>query len=305
MHTSRLVVLAASLALVTGCRSSHGDAPPSPQRAQPTEKGASSFVPGRDVDALDQPNGQRVVGRLEAGKSYPLRKRGGPDDAWCKVGVGSTDGWTKCAEADAKPPSPAEKERKPAADADAAAGFAYYVLSLSWSPAFCATSVGAKSPEQCDTTRHYGFVVHGLWPQNETGWPQNCAVGAAPSSKLVDELMDIMPSKKLISHEWEKHGTCSGLSADRYFAKVRAAFSAIRIPPAYQRPKDPFTTSQDQLVAAFVAENPKLSSDKMAVQCSGELDEVRICLDKDLAPRACGRDVRSACKGSARVLPVR
>ena len=47
--------------------------------------------------------------------------------------------------------------------------FDYYVLSLSWSPEHCATTHDTST--QCAGTRHFGFVVHGLWPQFEHGFP--------------------------------------------------------------------------------------------------------------------------------------
>jgi ribonuclease T2 len=118
-------------------------------------------------------------------------------------------------------------------------------------------------------------------------------------------MLDIMPSTQLIEHEWDKHGTCSGLSADDYFAKVRAAFTAVRIPDAFMQPKAAFTTSLDEIVSAFTAANPRIDRSALAVECKSELDEVRICLDKQLSPRTCGSDVRSACKGKVGVPPLR
>src|SRR5580692_9741169 len=64
------------------------------------------------------------------------------------------------------------------AEAGTPGEFDYYLLSLSWSPAFCLSSPGAA---ECNGPRRFGFIVHGLWPQYERGWPQNCDVrGAVP-----------------------------------------------------------------------------------------------------------------------------
>src|SRR5215471_13459772 len=55
--------------------------------------------------------------------------------------------------------------------------FDYYVLSLSWSPSFCEAAAGRRPDraprEQCGA-RPYSFVVHGLWPQFEHGFPERC-----------------------------------------------------------------------------------------------------------------------------------
>src|SRR6476659_3186155 len=53
--------------------------------------------------------------------------------------------------------------------------FDFYVLSLSWSPSFCEASGERGTPpqQQCGA-RPYSFVVHGLWPQYENGFPEFC-----------------------------------------------------------------------------------------------------------------------------------
>src|SRR5262249_40589503 len=58
--------------------------------------------------------------------------------------------------------------------------FDYYVLSLSWSPSFCETATGNARRQQCGT-RPFSFVVHGLWPQYERGFPESCL---APPPRL-------------------------------------------------------------------------------------------------------------------------
>ena len=81
--------------------------------------------------------------------------------------------------------------------------FDYYALALSWSPTFCASPAGRKAKQQCDRARQYAFVVHGLWPQYHKGWPENCRQKAPYlKNQLIRSLYDIMPSKRLIIHEW-------------------------------------------------------------------------------------------------------
>ena len=76
---------------------------------------------------------------------------------------------------------------------------------------------------------HFGFVVHGIWPQFQNGtWPQNSSTKACLSDAQL--MFDIIPSKMLITREWPKHATRSGLSAQDYFARTRRAFEGIRIP---------------------------------------------------------------------------
>ncbi|MCU0227945.1 MAG: ribonuclease T2 [Bryobacterales bacterium] len=176
------------------------------------------------------------------------------------------------------------------------ANFDYYVLALSWSPQHCATPAGNRDRTQCAGPRSYGFIVHGLWPQFERGFPQDCGGSAAPSRQLLSRMMDIMPSEGLIRHEWRKHGTCSGLSPEDYFAVTRRAFEAFRTPAGYGTPSTTLNVKPSVYKQALLDANPALGAQHVAVICSGRfLQEVRVCLDKNLNPRPCGGGVRDRC----------
>lgn len=179
--------------------------------------------------------------------------------------------------------------------------FDYYVLSLSWSPAYCARGERAPDSEQCTTGKRHGWVVHGLWPQYaEGGYPRSCAAGRTVPKAVVDDMIGLMPDVGLILHEWKTHGTCSGLSASDYFAKVRAAHARVKIPAALAAPKDGLSVPADQVEAQFADANPGLKPDMIAVVCQRrEVSEVRLCLDKDLSLRACGKKVADRCGKTA------
>lgn len=191
----------------------------------------------------------------------------------------------------------------PLAKADKPGEFDYYVLALSWSPQYCASEAKPGDP-QC--SRPYAFVVHGLWPQHERGWPKDCGRGEYLSEALIDEALGYMPSRRLVIHEWRKHGVCSGLSAEDYFATTQRAFEQIRIPARYQTLAKPLVSSVQQLEQDFIAANPRLSPQGLATQCGGRfLRELRICLTRDLSPRACGVDVRDRCGKELVLRPTR
>jgi ribonuclease T2 len=184
--------------------------------------------------------------------------------------------------------------------------FDYYVLAMSWSPQHCSAR-GANDPLQCAGERLYDFVLHGLWPQYEKGYPADCTTGTVGNT-VVDSMLDIMPSKSLIRHEWKKHGTCSGMEPETYFAKAREAFQSVRIPRQYRQPKVQVVTTPVELRSRFAKENANFPRDSFAAVCSGRfLSEVRACLTKDFRPRACSADVlRSQCKAPEIILrPVR
>jgi ribonuclease T2 len=183
--------------------------------------------------------------------------------------------------------------------------FAYYLLSLSWSPAYCLSSPGAA---ECNGPRRFGLIVHGLWPQYEQGWPQNCDVHLPVPDSVVEGISDLMPARGLIYHEWSTHGTCSGLNPAEFFALVRRAYNGIAIPAALSGVGQVIEQSPADIVADFLRVNPRLPQASIIVTCSGQttprLREVHICLGRDLTPRACSSDAaRGACRAGSIVVP--
>ena len=177
--------------------------------------------------------------------------------------------------------------------------FDHYVLALSWSPTYCAGRAGREDAEQCGAGKSHGFVVHGLWPQYRgNGYPVRCATEPAPVPDAAARLVDgIMPSRKLIEHQWKRHGTCDGGTAADYFAKTRDAFAAVTIPAEFAAIKGGMRTlAPERVEALFVDANPGLSPERMAVVCRGRYAaEVRLCLDKNLKFADCGAAVRDRC----------
>ena len=187
--------------------------------------------------------------------------------------------------------------------------FDFYVLSLSWSPSFCDAAT-ERSPEraardqQCGE-RPFSFVVHGLWPQYEKGFPEFCQNPAPRLDRnIVSSMLDMMPSPRLIFHEWDRHGVCAGLPARGYFDTVRKARATVKIPPAYLDLAEPKTVSPSEVEEAFVAANPGLTREAIAIGCdSKRLNEVRICLSKDLKFRNCAEVDGRSCRRDQVVMP--
>ena len=193
------------------------------------------------------------------------------------------------------------------AQANAPGRFDFYVLALSWSPSFCAKQAPARRARepQC-SGRPFAFVVHGLWPQFEHGYPSYCQVPAPRLDRaLVDHALALMPSRSLIYHEWNRHGTCSGLSPQAYFAAIRRARAAVTIPPAYHDLEKPITVAPSAVAQAFIKANPGLTRDDMAVGCDRKrLTEVRLCLTRDFKFHACPQIVHRACRRGSVSMPA-
>lgn len=190
--------------------------------------------------------------------------------------------------------------------------FDYYALVLSWSPTYCASLPREDNDPQCDLRkgRAYAFVLHGLWPQHERGWPQDCRTRERPfvPRPTIDRMLDIMPSPGLVIHEYRKHGTCSGLAPDAYYDHARKLFAKISIPLRFVRPNAAFFVSPSDVRKDFMAANPGLEDEMVAVACNrsgARLRDVRICFSREGEFRSCGRneEQRRLCSRSHMYVP--
>ena len=194
------------------------------------------------------------------------------------------------------------------AEGEPAGEFDYWVLSLSWSPNWCALEGDARGSRQCDAGRGLGWVVHGLWPQYERGWPSYCPSRFRPPSRSQTGAMaDIMGAGGAAWYQWKKHGVCSGLAPEDYYRLIRVAWAGVNRPEVLRRLKDPVRLPASVIEDAFLADNPGLAPDMITITCKeNRIQEARICLTRALEPRTCGADVVQDCTLERAVLdPVR
>lgn len=187
--------------------------------------------------------------------------------------------------------------------------FDFYVLALSWSPSFCEAAAergntGRSQQAQCGE-RPFSFVVHGLWPQYERGFPEYCKRPAPRLERnVMVSMLDLMPAPGLIYNEWDKHGTCSGLGARAYFETIRKARAVVKIPEELLQLSQPKMISPEELEANFIKVNPGLTASAISVTCdSRRLNEVRICMSKELQFRPCEENERRACRRDQVLMP--
>jgi ribonuclease T2 len=208
--------------------------------------------------------------------------------AGCKSGPQSDTGSSPGGAADAT-------SREPPQIAASRAGFDFYLLNLSWSPEYCYSH---RDAAEC--AAHSTFVLHGLWPENNDGsYPENCSDVFGPADPA--QYRDIYLEPELLAHEWQTHGTCSGLSADAFFRTARAAFHSVTIPPKFSTMTSQLSLPPDQIIDLFTASNPAIPRASFVVSCGHNyLTAVEVCLDKSLHPVACS-SVRSCRANTVRI----
>lgn len=184
--------------------------------------------------------------------------------------------------------------------------FDYWVLALSWSPNWCALEGDARESEQCG--QDFGWVVHGFWPQFESGWPSYCpSLERAPSRSLTAVQADLFGAGGSAWYQWKKHGVCSGLSATNYYRLVREAYGRVNRPGVLRKLDHAVRLPASVIEDAFLAANPGFSADMVTVTCdAGYIQEARICFTRELEPRPCAPDTRRDCSLSNALLePVK
>jgi ribonuclease T2 len=165
-----------------------------------------------------------------------------------------------------------------------------------------------RNDAQCTTDKRHAFTLHGLWPQYEKGWPEDCPIGKRPwvPQSVIEDISDIMPSKNLVIHEYRTHGTCSGLEPRQYFGVARELYERIKVPPRFAAPAAVNTASPDEIERAFLDANDWLEPEMLSVTCRGEnLLDVRVCFGRDLFPRSCGanEDQARLCRANEIGIP--
>jgi ribonuclease T2 len=211
--------------------------------------------------------------------------------AFLLLALGCSLAGTSLAKSKKKPPAPST--------------FDYYLLTLSWAPEFCATNPQGKSSAECDPNQHMGLVVHGLWPQYNNGkWPQDCASTPPVPSDTVDRMMPIMPGQQLIQHEWAKHGTCSGLSVDQYFAGIEKLYKGLNVPDDFKKPSSSSAAGPSNIEQKFATAN-QAPAGAFRVSCpQNKFSAVEVCLSKDFQYQACPSTVRECHAPQVEILPV-
>ena len=188
-------------------------------------------------------------------------------------------------------PALARRHRK--ATSRGPATFDYYLLSLSWAPNYCGKHPADHSSE-CRAGNHTAFVLHGLWPSSNRDpmKPMNCGMASPVAAAIVRHMSEYFPSKSLIQHEWQKHGTCSGLMASQYFARVEQAYKSVQVPQRYRSLDHAQSIGVHDIERDFAQSN-NAPAGAFRVSChAGELVGVEVCMDKNLQYQACPRTAR-------------
>ncbi|RKF22327.1 ribonuclease T [Altericroceibacterium spongiae] len=165
-----------------------------------------------------------------------------------------------------------------------------YTLALSWSPEFCqAHEDDDRYWRQCSgQAGRFGFIVHGLWPESDKGFPQYCATRPKLDRKEAARNLCMTPSTRLLAHEWLKHGTCMSRSPETYFKITRILWNSLRWPD-FDRLSRTDSLTAGEIRQIFADANPywEPSHIGLVIDRKGWLEEMRLCYGMNFMPRKC------------------
>jgi len=82
------------------------------------------------------------------------------------------------------------------------------------------------------------FSIHGLWPQYDRNhWPQFCTHNTFDFNRLEPDIIERLhqhwhssrgKDRNFWKHEWQRHGTCTGMTENEYFQKALWCFDQIK-----------------------------------------------------------------------------
>ena len=176
--------------------------------------------------------------------------------------------------------------------------FDFYLMNLSWSPEFC--SIQGTSSE---CAAHPGFILHGLWTQNNDGtYPVFCSEEPAPNN--LAQNLDITPDLALLQHEWAKHGTCSGVGPYHFFEMEHQAFHSLKIPAQFEHIDHEISLTPDAILDLFAKANPSFPQGSILLSCGrNHLTAVEACFSKDLKSIVC-QGLHSCLANSVKITPA-
>lgn len=195
--------------------------------------------------------------------------------------------------------TPAPAEVPPADEIHANVPIAAYLLALFWSPEACRAGIPESDKViQCQNN-HFGFTVHGLWPNGpDKVHPRYCKPSPPMSPATVKANLCMTPSPWLLQHEWQAHGTCNWDSPEAYFKKAQKVRKSLNVPDLAPVGE---TMTAGQIRDAFLGRNRGMTREGLNVRVKeGRLTEVWVCLDLKFKPAAC-----RGGNGAPDALPVR
>jgi len=183
-----------------------------------------------------------------------------------------------------------------------------FTLIIRMTPAACALDPELQKLRQCQDG--FTLTISSLQAERASGKRiENCSHDQTNLSPLQERVVErVMPDKQLRDEDWQRNGSCTGMSPTVYFRTIATYAQRLKIPSELASPRDTVLT-KNYIINKLQQLNPGLTDKSLLLRCTAEsgrefpvLTELRSCYNTQGQYDACPAYIKSNCPSSVVIL---
>jgi len=176
-----------------------------------------------------------------------------------------------------------------------------FTLIIRMTPAVCALDPEMQKLRQCQDG--FTLTISSLQAERNNGKRlENCSREPTNLSPLQERVVErVMPDKQLRDEDWEKNGSCTGMSSSTYFRTIATYAQRLKVPSELASPRDT-VLSKSYIISRLQQLNPGLTEKSILLRCTSDaahdtpvLTEIRSCYTTQGQYDACPAYLKSTC----------
>jgi ribonuclease T2 len=183
-----------------------------------------------------------------------------------------------------------------------------FTLIIRMTPAACALDPELQKLRQCQDG--FTLTISSLQAERASGKRlENCSRDQTSLSPLQERVVErVMPDKQLRDEDWQRNGSCTGMTPTLYFRTIATYAQRLKIPSELASPRDTVLT-KSYIINKLQQLNPGLTDKSILLRCTAEsgrefpvLTELRSCYNTQGQYDACPVYIKSNCPSSVVIL---
>lgn len=183
-----------------------------------------------------------------------------------------------------------------------------FTLIIRMTPAACALDPALQKLRQCQDG--FTLTISSLQAERVGGRRlENCSRDLTNLSPLQERVVErVMPDKQLRDEDWQRNGSCTGMTPTVYFRTIATYAQRLKIPSELASPRDTVLT-KSYIVSKLQQLNPGLTEKSLLLRCTAEpgrelpvLTELRSCYNTQGQYDTCPAYIKSNCPSSVVIL---
>ncbi len=176
-----------------------------------------------------------------------------------------------------------------------------FTLIIRMTPAVCALDPEMQKLRQCQDG--FTLTISSLQAERNNGKRlENCSREPTNLSPLQERVVErVMPDKQLRDEDWEKNGSCTGMTSSTYFRTIATYAQRLKVPSELASPRDT-VLSKAYIINRLQQLNPGLTEKSILLRCTPDsahdtpvLTEIRSCYTTQGQYDVCPAYLKSTC----------